>query len=301
MSISKFIHCIPQPVISIEHIRWKMVSILALLVALIPLAGTSVDHPVETSSFEAVFSGVVEPSSFIVPSLIVEESASPAIWGELSYTLNQEQQKQGMMSLGATTIEMFGVNLAPSGEQSFVSAVIPDISYKPRSSGKTTLKFSKDRLQSLKTAGLPDDVVAGLEDLEEQEFADETLFWDAVEQRIGKEGIEKYRQSIIESAGSGNASTISAAGEGQAISWQATTQAKATKQAWDSIFYYPKTIQETLGVKSQQAGRTAVVYDEEDKTFDLLRFFKEWGIPTPLAVVLLGLAIYTILAFLARN
>lgn len=89
--------------------------------------------------------------------------------------------------------------------------------------------------------------------------------------------------------------------------WDITSDSTKNLESWDAVLYYPGKFKKNISYNGKQKSpvqATAspdVPPDEEDTIFDILEFFKKWGVPKPLTIVLLGIAAYLLLAFLARE
>jgi hypothetical protein len=93
--------------------------------------------------------------------------------------------------------------------------------------------------------------------------------------------------------------------------WDITSNATKNLESWDAVFYYPGKFKKMISCNDEKEPPVQTTVppddpsndpsDEEDTIFDILAFFKKWGVPKPLTVVLLGVAAYLLLAFLARE
>lgn len=61
-------------------------------------------------------------------------------------------------------------------------------------------KLTYSSLRKLKAEGLPDTTLENLNNLKNKNFPHKDAFWDAVEQEIGEESIDKYKESIVQHA-----------------------------------------------------------------------------------------------------
>jgi hypothetical protein len=89
--------------------------------------------------------------------------------------------------------------------------------------------------------------------------------------------------------------------------WEITFDATKNLESWDVVLYYPRKFKKIISCNDEKEPLVQATVppddppDEEDTIFDILAFFKKWGVPKPLTVVLLGIAAYLLLAFLARE
>lgn len=89
--------------------------------------------------------------------------------------------------------------------------------------------------------------------------------------------------------------------------WDITSDATKNLESWDAVLYYPRKFKKIISCNDEKEPPVKATVppdeppDEEDTIFDILAFFKKWGVPKPLTVVLLGIAAYLLLAFLARE
>ena len=88
--------------------------------------------------------------------------------------------------------------------------------------------------------------------------------------------------------------------------WDITSDSTKNLESWDTILYYPRKFKKIIAYNGEKKSlrSTAPPYvppDEGDTILNIVKFFKRWGTPKPLTLVLLGIAAYLILAFLARK
>jgi hypothetical protein len=89
--------------------------------------------------------------------------------------------------------------------------------------------------------------------------------------------------------------------------WDITSDSTKNLESWNAVLYYPRKFKKIISYNDEKKPPVQATVspdvppDEEDTIFDILEFFKKWGTPKPLTIVLLGIAAYLLLAFLARE
>lgn len=265
-----------------------------------PSQSPSGEQPLLTMEFAPSPQEAISPTLPFSPEdfqgLLAVAINSPVAWGELSYSLEQVHQPDGSEGMSLDAMNAVSVATSDAKDARFMTQIITEAVYRPQTSVKG-YRLSRQALERLQRQGLPADLIMNLTGLEAQEFASEELFWNAVEARIGPEGFQQYRQTIVASAAFSTQTVNPLEQDAVPASWQTSSQILETREAWDVVFYYQKI----LAGRRSAANRDLDILEEKHRFFDILRFFKRWGIPTPLAVVIIGLAVYAILSFLTRN
>lgn len=233
-------------------------------------------------------------------SLLSVEMSSTVAWGELSHSLEQAHQSDNSDGRAWGAIDVVSALTPDVKDARFTTQIVTDAAYTPQTAVKG-YKLSRQGVEAMEKNGVPADLIAELMELADREYVNEEQFWSAVEAQMGTESVQQYRQTILASAALTTGPLHVEEPPVVPASWQTSFHNLEAKQAWDAVFYYPKVMRNMLTGKRQATERHLDILEEEHSLFDIIRFFKRWGIPTPLTIVLSGLLVYLMLAFLTRN
>lgn len=232
------------------------------------------------------------------------EAELPVVWGELIHNLGTEQDYLDLGSI-SDDVDENGLGLSSQHMDKFLMDTLytDALSQTSQTLSETEITLSREVLQRLREAGIPEHILQQLQLLGGQGFSQQAIFWEAVENQIGREQTQKYRQIILQHAAGSRTSNELTNQRRRGDSWHLTEQSLENLEGWKDIAYYPRLTKQALAYKSQQAARkrTADLLEEEDSLFDILGLFKRWGIPKPAAVIIIALALYILLALLARQ
>lgn len=279
---------------------------LALIILIIPLELFAVsDLPVEDKPPPQVMTSDEQVNCFAPvqdqPVGFSVETGLPVVWDELIHDLSTEQDSIRLTSI-SDNFDESGLAFSSQSMGVFLIETAPayNLSNTSRALSETEFRFSGEALQRLRDAGIPENIVQQLALLGDQKFNQETMFWETVENQIGREHTQQYREVILEYTGESRASGESIT---QATHWHLTEQSLDNLEAWNEFLYYPRIAKQALAYQSRRAARKHSVnlLEEDDNFPDVLEFFKRWGIPKPVTVIILALALYLLLALLARR
>lgn len=278
----------------------------ALIILIIPLElFAASDLPVESKPPWQVMRSDKQVNSFAPvqdqPVGLSIETGLAVVWSELIHDLGAERDYLGLTSSSGDFDES-GLALASQNMDTFLIGTVQtyDLSNPSRILSETRFRFSGEALQRLREDGIPENIVQQLALLGDRKFSQEAMFWETVENQIGREHTQQYRQVILEHTGGSGASDESIT---QTTPWHLTEQSLDNLETWNEFLYYPRIAKQVLAYQSRRATRKRSVnlLEEDDSLFDVLGFFKRWGIPKPVTVIILALALYLLLALLARH
>jgi hypothetical protein len=295
---------------------WVLASVLMLL-SFVPLQTIAMLKPEPNVSLAGIEgNGTPIPNSVLYTlnsshyqlfPLSSENRPFP-VWGELIRDLDHEAEKTYLTQTLIDPVFAFRFDIVfwCMNKNLFVHTQIPDPSYMLVLSREANFKLTKQSLRNLRSEGLPDDILKDLELLAEQGFTKENKFLHAIEEQIGKDYAVRYEDLILKYASIDTPAIpigLVRVSKGTDF-WDITSDSQENIEAWDMVFYYPKKIKEKIShndEKKPEGNSTMPSDDEGDFFFDILEFFKKWGVPKPLTIVLGIVAIYLVLAFLTRN
>lgn len=287
------------------------VSIVILLVLLIATHETRADQYAqnrqsspdkENLSLEEEESGL--PLQFFHLSPI--EKYSP-IWQELVHHLHEELENSLWTRDLIESSFAFDVDMLRQYRDGILDPEfqIADLASILLGSGETKFKLTKQTLHDLKDEGFSDKILTYLEQLLDHEFFEEQEFLAAVEEQIGTELALQYEKQLLEYALVKDLLLLKTPPKSRQDTVFAEYDLRQSIKAWNQVLYYPRKIKNMLSIDEPkkpipgQVQRTVPI-DEDDFLFRLRRFFKDWGLPRPRTVLLVGIVIYLTIALIAR-
>lgn len=252
------------------------------------------------------FDGVIyllKPSQYQLSYWAAEEGLFP-VWIVLIHSLNNEGRDKSVAQNFVDPVFGFSFTILSQSMDELLSSKIPfSIPSKiPMVLARVGINFklTDQVLKKLKDERIPEELLEELIFLQDQGFSGEDAFLNALEGQVGKEGTERHQQLILEHAlveGS-----ISRAQTSQNMNLYIVSD-PTNIESWDPLLYQFRRMRKVLAKDNVKIkNRSKVPLDEQDDSiFDIMKFFKKWGVPTPIAVVLCIVGVYLILAFLTRN
>lgn len=234
-----------------------------------------------------------------------EEGLLPA-WITLIHSLSNEDSDKSLVRnfvdpvFGfSSTILFQSMNKLSSPNISFsIPSKIPVILAMVR----TNFKLTKQILKQLEDEGIPEELLEELLLLQDQEFSEEDTFLNALEGQIGGEETARYQQLFLKHASV--ESSIPGAKTSQNKNLYIASAHIQNMELWYPIIYRSLVARRLLLSKNSvriKRPRKAPLEEQDDLFFKIIAFFKDWGVPTPLAIVLFIVGVYLVLAFFARK
>lgn len=159
-------------------------------------------------------------------------------------------------------------------------------------------KLTQVELKELREAGVPEELIADLEGLQDHEFTNDNDFLAAVEGQLGKEEVEFYQELLLEHAESKEPS----APDGRISEFRLVKHdLQQNIEEWERVLDYPRKVKKTF---ASPAKKQAPPFPSEQKNgpfFDLLEFLKKLGVPSPFLVFFSVLLLYGLLALWVRK
>ena len=289
--------------------------LLTLMSVVVPLSGAA-----ETPQYVSDMSGddFVYPSpspghhpndnAELRESLLMNE---PPIQLEYIHGLNKEVENDNFLRVSVEPVFAIDSAVLSHGDRNvFSNAQVSNLDKILTRVMRTNFKHPDRSLQNLRAKGFSAETLQTLEYLKNQAITDKDTFLNGVEEHLEGDQPGRYEDPPL------NHTSVylpgSSVGLVNALEvidfWEKKGDLERNirnLEAWKSTLYYPMLIKETLtyskSKKPRVQPRSTVPFEDNDIIIDILEFFKRWGVPRPLTVVLFAIAIYLVLAFLARG
>lgn len=247
-------------------------------------------------------------SSYDHPSLLGFENGLFPVWTEFIHYLDNEVKQKNSIQVFIDPDFAFGFEMLSQcmKERAFDEVQISASSAILEPSVQVNFKLTQQALKKLEKDGVPDELLKNLERFKDQEFTQECEFLAGIETQIGGEQTDRYKDLILQHASMDRSvSTVGFVNVSEGVNFvDISFDSTKNIESWDAGLYYSRKFKQRIfdnKNKRRPKVSTTIPPDEEDIMFDILEFFKKWGFPKPLTVVLLVIVAYSILAFLVRK
>ncbi len=236
--------------------------------------------------------------------LLVLEEGATLVWRELSPGLEFAIEHDTRRRISVNPVFAFNFEFLSQvmNEDTFARYQISNLSQILVLSQKRNFKLTHETLQKLREQGVSEEVLKNLNIFNNQEFTTEDEFGNAIEEQLGEEQFIHYKDLIfIVSDQSSNMSLVNP--ENTNSKDNTSLNQKVNIESWNTIMFYSRKVNNALAAKNEKKSKpkTKSYFDEDAPFFDLIQFFKEWGVPTPLVIILCILGAYLLLSLLTRG